>query len=133
MLHAGRKQCLLRPTPCQGRISAVANRAIVAMALGTALQHMQDDGCVYLDYNATTPIFPEVKDTAYSRIDTTLVYSTDQPRQVLQVSQAMEPYMKHHFGYEIADRELCYKGCGPQAVRCLGLQEPLKHTLMAEE
>lgn len=33
----------------------------VVMTLGTALQHMQEDGCVYLDYNATTPIFPEVR------------------------------------------------------------------------
>ena len=33
----------------------------VAMTLGTALQHMQEDGCIYLDYNATTPIYPEVR------------------------------------------------------------------------
>lgn len=36
----------------------------IAMTLGTALQHLQEDGCVYLDYNATTPIFPEVRQRA---------------------------------------------------------------------
>ena len=28
--------------------------------LGEALPHIRDSGCIYLDYNATTPIFPEV-------------------------------------------------------------------------
>ena len=32
----------------------------VATGLGTALAHLQDEECVYMDYNATTPIFPEV-------------------------------------------------------------------------
>ena len=27
---------------------------------GQPLQYLQQQGCVYLDYNATTPIFPEV-------------------------------------------------------------------------
>lgn len=33
----------------------------VAMTLGTALPHMQEEGCIYLDYNATSPMFPEVR------------------------------------------------------------------------
>lgn len=28
--------------------------------VGTPLPHLQEAGCIYLDYNATTPIFPEV-------------------------------------------------------------------------
>ena len=32
----------------------------VAMGLGVAIPHMRDEGCVYMDYNATTPIYPEV-------------------------------------------------------------------------
>lgn len=30
-------------------------------ALGQPLAHMQHLGCTYLDYNATTPVFPEVR------------------------------------------------------------------------
>lgn len=30
------------------------------MPIGDPLPHCQDTGCVYLDYNGTTPIFPEV-------------------------------------------------------------------------
>ncbi|KAL3145998.1 hypothetical protein ABBQ38_015358 [Trebouxia sp. C0009 RCD-2024] len=55
------------------RSAVHSSKLPVVMTLGTALQHMQEDGCVYLDYNATTPIFPEV-------------------------AQAMEPYLKTHFG-----------------------------------
>ena len=43
------------------RNAAHSSKLPVVMTLGTALQHMQEDGCVYLDYNATTPIFPEVR------------------------------------------------------------------------
>ena len=28
--------------------------------LGTSLPHIQVAGCIYMDYNGTTPIFPEV-------------------------------------------------------------------------
>lgn len=41
----------------------VYNKAManpVATGLGTALAQLQDEECVYMDYNATTPIFPEV-------------------------------------------------------------------------
>jgi len=31
------------------------------MGLADAIPHLQDEGCVYMDYNATTPIFPEVR------------------------------------------------------------------------
>ena len=41
-------------------VTGVTHRTL-AMTLGTALQHMQEDSCIYLDYNATTPIFPEVR------------------------------------------------------------------------
>ena len=30
------------------------------MRLGTAISHLQDERCIYMDYNATTPVFPEV-------------------------------------------------------------------------
>ena len=31
------------------------------MGLADAIPHLQDEGCVYMDYNATTPIFLEVR------------------------------------------------------------------------
>ena len=30
--------------------------------IGQALPHLTSTGCLYLDYNATTPIFPEVSE-----------------------------------------------------------------------
>lgn len=42
---------------------AAAGAASSAMPrLGEPLPHIQASGCVYLDYNATTPIFPEAAD-----------------------------------------------------------------------
>ncbi len=35
--------------------------AAVVMGLADAIPHLQDEGCVYMDYNATTPIFLEVR------------------------------------------------------------------------
>lgn len=69
MLHA------LIPQPSQIYCSAVQRKparlgnaypirtpsAAVVMGLAAAIPHLQDEGCVYMDYNATTPIFPEVR------------------------------------------------------------------------
>ena len=34
----------------------------MAPGIGRALPHLTETGCLYLDYNATTPVFPEVAD-----------------------------------------------------------------------
>ena len=34
--------------------------------LGEALPHLEQAGCIYLDYNATTPIFPEVSNQQFA-------------------------------------------------------------------
>jgi cysteine desulfurase len=39
---------------------AAAATARALPGLGEPLPHIEASGCVYLDYNATTPIFPEV-------------------------------------------------------------------------
>ena len=69
MLHA------LIPQPSRLHCSAVHRQSVrlgkahpiktpsaaVVMGLADAVPHLQDEGCVYMDYNATTPIFPEVR------------------------------------------------------------------------
>jgi hypothetical protein len=40
--------------------SAEPLRASCFSAIGTPLPHIEQSKCIYLDYNGTTPIFPEV-------------------------------------------------------------------------
>ena len=83
------------------------SRSPTAMTLGTALQHMQENGCTYLDYNATTPIFPEVTQRKRNKQSSNQGISDAAAEAVMQVSQAMEPYLKLHFGYGA-----CCMSCG---------------------
>lgn len=85
-----------RSAPAVKRASRRTNLSVV-MTLGTALPHMQKEGCIYLDYNATTPIFPEVRRGAM-RTKRSDCFLRDQTLAALQVSKAMEPYLKLHFG-----------------------------------
>ena len=36
--------------------------------LGEALPHLEQAGCIYLDYNATTPIFPEASNSQFAAL-----------------------------------------------------------------
>ena len=49
-------------TTARGRTQrrAMSNVARRSSGIGVPLEHTQQRDCVYLDYNATTPVYPEV-------------------------------------------------------------------------
>lgn len=54
--------------------SSQAVPQVPTVGLGQALPHLTRTGCIYLDYNATTPIFPEVRQVLWRRQQSTYLY-----------------------------------------------------------
>ena len=77
-----------------------AQRSTAASGLGSALPHTSK--AIYLDYNGTTPIFPEVCSCSCSRVreQVSLPSATLSADlcNVTQVAEAMKPYLGECFG-----------------------------------
>jgi selenocysteine lyase/cysteine desulfurase len=48
--------------PASSTAAAAGPGTAALPGLGEALPHLEQAGCIYLDYNATTPIFPEASE-----------------------------------------------------------------------